>query len=35
MDRNGPNPRTDFSRLLDQLASKQVIGTHNNLVWKV
>ena len=35
MDPNGPNPRTDFSRLLNQLADKTVIGTHDSYVWKI
>ena len=35
MDSQGKNPRTDFSRLLNQLADKGVIGTLENYVWKI
>ena len=35
MDQEGKNPRTDFSRLLNQLADKTVIGTHDSYVWKI
>ena len=33
LDRNAPNPRTDFRRLHDQLKSRGAIGSLNNLIW--
>jgi len=35
LDRAAANPRTDFKRVLDQLADKGLITSRNNLVWAI
>ena len=34
LDKTSKNPRTDFKRLKDQLASKFLVGERNGLIWR-